>query len=110
MTWQEKLDEMFPDGVMVTAVMDVPEHTQDSPTFLTPKLNVIEEDLEHPTIHLNILEFEKDVTFIIEKLEEFSPGVWLVHSRKPQHDFLLSNNFGPSVRDALKKARKEWYG
>jgi hypothetical protein len=107
MSWQERLDELFPYGAMVTQIKDVPEWTADSPTFLTPRF-IVDADEEQPQVHFHMLAFDKDVRFVIEKLEEFSPGVWLVHTPTERPDFLLSLNFGTRVRDALEEARKDW--
>lgn len=108
--WQEELDETFPYGGSFTLVEDVPEGVghDDSPTFLTPRL-VVTEDADHPTITVQALEFDKDVSFVLEKLEQISPGVWLLHTPDGENDFLLSLNLDPAVRDSLRKARREWY-
>jgi hypothetical protein len=108
--WQSFFDAEYPSGVSVTAVEDVPEYVgQDDAQFLTPRLVVVSEDELHPTVRLQIFEFEKDVTFKIEKLEDFAPGVKLVHTASGL-SYLLSSNIDPKVARRLVKARKDWYG
>lgn len=109
MTWQEKLDGLFPSGLRVTEIEDVPEGVgmldDESPTFLTPHLKVLKEEDGVATVRLFIYEFSKDLTFELEKLEEQSPGVWLATTKGTRRDFLFSTNLPQETLDALLQAR-----
>lgn len=107
--WQERLDKRYPWGALVTQVEDVPEGaSEDSTSFTTSRLVVVE-DGEQPLIQCLIHEFQKDVFFRIAKLEEYSPGVDLVHTDE-DHLYMLSKNVGSDVIEALKQDRQETYG
>jgi hypothetical protein len=109
MSWQEKLDGLFPSGLRVTQIEDVPEGVgqddDESPTFLTPHLQVLHEEDGIASIRFFIFEFEKDVFLELESLEETSPGVYLAHTKGARPDFLFSTNLSQETFDALKAAR-----
>jgi hypothetical protein len=50
-TWQKRLDRMFPDGAFVHVVQDVPEE-EDGPTYVCPRIMVTKEDLKRPELML----------------------------------------------------------
>lgn len=107
--WQQRLDKRFPWGCLVTAVEDVPEGASaDSTAFTVPRLVVLE-DGEQPLVQGQIFEMQKDVVFRIAKMEEYSPGVDLVHTDEDRL-YMLSTNVGEEVKAALKEARAEDYG
>lgn len=110
MTWQETLDEVFPEGLSVTQVEDVPENVSDSYQFLTPRLIVTEENGDTAEVTCNAFEFEKDTSFTLVKLEDFAPGTWLALTPDTQPNFILSTNIDEKVLRRLKQAREEWYG
>lgn len=108
MTWQAKLDEMYPYGASVTLVDDVPEGVgfDDSIHFLTPRF-VVTHEAPIPTVQIMIYGMEKEITFTIDSLEEFSPGVHLVHTPDGEQDLLISTNLDQEVLNELRRARRE---
>lgn len=50
-TWQKRLDRMFPDGAVVHVVQDVPEE-EDGPTYICPRIVVTKENLKRPELKL----------------------------------------------------------
>lgn len=111
MSWQEKLDEMFPYGGSLTQIQDVPESVDadDNVTFLTPRLLAPEEE-DEPTVTAFVVEFQKEVSFVLTGVEETSPGVHLLSTPEGQPDWLLSTNLDQEVKNALRNTRREWYG
>lgn len=110
MSWQEKLDGLFPSGLKVIRIEDVIEgvgtENDDSVSFLTPQLHVLEEKDGAAVVQLFIHEFQKDLIFTITELSEVSPGVYLAKTPEGKQDYLLSANLPKAVLAQLKEARQ----
>lgn len=50
-TWQKRLDRMFPEGAFVHVVQDVPEE-EDGPRYVCPRIVVTKEDPKTPELML----------------------------------------------------------
>jgi hypothetical protein len=110
MSWQEKLDGLFPSGVKIVQIDDVPEGVDqdgdESVSFHVPKLTVLEENEDGSAVVRGfIYEFPKDVTFTIKSLNEVSPGTYLAETTSKQKDYLLSSNLPKGLEKALKEAQ-----
>lgn len=107
--WQDRLDKEFPDGANVTQVVDVPEDTRDSYTFLTPLLKVLSVDSDDvPTVQVYPATFAKEVLFTIKVMDPYGNDGWLVtqaDSDDPQ--FLLTRNFDAGIAKTLKGLRED---
>ena len=111
MSWQEKLDQMFPDGLLVTFVEqgNPPGFAEDAPTYFAARLDVVEEG-EQPMVRFMLLDYSRDYTFRFTRLEEFTaPGVWVAYTRDPAPDLMLSRNLGPETKKRLQEARAKMY-
>lgn len=110
MSWQEKLDGLFPSGLKIVQIDDVIEGVgqddDDSVSFHVPQLMVLEENKDGSALVRGFLyEFPKDLTFTIVKLEEVSPGTQLATTPEGEKDYLLSSNLPKALEKALKEAR-----
>ena len=109
MSWQEKLDGLFPSGLKIVQIDDVAEGVgtddDESVTFHTSQLRVLRENKDGSAdVEALIYEFPKDKVFTIVSLEETSPGTYLATTPSgPQ--FLLSSNLSKALEKALKAAK-----
>lgn len=111
MSWQEKLDGLFPSGLKVVQIDDVLEGVgqdfDDSVSFLTPQITVLEETEDGGAmVQIFVYEFFKDVIFTITSLEELSEGTYVAHTPDSDKDYLLTSNLPKAVLAQLQKAKE----
>ena len=69
-TWQKRLDRMFPDGAFVHVVEDVPEE-EDGPRYVCPRIVVVKEDLKRPELMLVAPGVKSTYTTLVE-IEDYA--------------------------------------
>jgi hypothetical protein len=108
MSWQKKLDELFPSGMRVTQIEDVLEglgtEGDTSPSFHVPQLKVIEEQNGQVTVQGFVYEFPKDVIIVFTDLEKVSDTSYVAKAVEGR-DYLLSSDLPSAIAKALKEAR-----
>lgn len=103
--WQRFFDDEFPDGAILTHIVDVPEGP-DNYKFFIHRVKVEDVQDDEPLIKVYPLGLQtKDVRFRVRKLEPFGNG-YLVHTPEDDDpDFLITKNFGDQTRKELREVR-----
>jgi hypothetical protein len=109
-SWQEKLDGLFPSGLKIVQIDDVLEGVgqegDESVSFHVPRLKVLEENDDGSALVQGFLyEFPKDFMTTVVSLEEISPGTYLAKTSGKGRDYLFSSNLPKTLEKALKEAR-----
>lgn len=103
--WQDFLDDAFPDGAIVTQIVDVPEGG-DNYKLLVPRLRVLDVEDDEPTIKVfPVGMLTKDVWFRVRKLEPYASGYLIYTPEDKDPNFIVTKNFDEYTAKVLRRER-----
>jgi hypothetical protein len=97
--WQQKLNDLFPQGVQVTVLGDNPIR------FLAVKLTVVAVDNEVPVVCVYPVNVDKEVMFRIAELLEIDQDVYIVKQPGDLPRIQMDTRFNPQAAQELKLLR-----